>query len=155
MSKRADQIRKWQTATAAPPELPTRQPTRPEDTTGDFNSPFVVIRSHEESDKPRTGQRVRQTDDPLTVSEVEAGLKKHVAAFGPVFEVHPLPDTPHSFWKIEGLVVPEPDDLAAEDLGASFVGVILLPGDFIMINLKVPGAAATDPNEQTTEGGSV
>lgn len=155
MSKRAAEIKRWQARTEPPREAPTEQPTRPEDSTAGFDSPMVVIRSFNEAEQTITAQRVRQNDGPMTAGESAAGLGAHVVAYGPVFEVKPLPDTPYSFWRIQGLVVPEPDDLATEELGAEFVGVLILPGNFIMINVKVPGAKATDPDVQTSEGSGV
>ena len=155
MSKRAEQVERWEKAIEPSRDAATRQPDRSEDWSGEAGVYLVVLRSLKVADKKMTAQRVRYTSDPLTTNESAAGVHRHVEAFGKVFTVFPTISTPYSFYGIEGLVVPKPADLSIEDLGANFVPLKVYPGKMVELLFKAPGFSFTDPNAQSTEGGSV
>ena len=159
---RADELNERRRRIDPPANAPTSQRERPEVVGALGFRGLVLIRSLDVAGKTMTAQRVHYTDGAQTTRESQAGVDRHAEAFGPKFRVYPAPGVPYSYMNIRGLVVDRPDDpeppadpLPAEDLGANFVVCKLYAGDIVEPWLKIPGAAFTDADAQTTEGGTL
>ena len=155
---RAERLNERRRRIEPPADRRTSQAVRPEVPRSGLYPVQCVIRSLKVASKTMTAQLVKGTGDPLEAGEATAGLEEHVVAFGKEFKVKPLLGTPYSFWDIKGLVVPKPKTPELEEaevLGANFIVCKLYPGDYVEVSFKIPGAAFSDANAETSEGGGV